>query len=77
LAGLTNLESLSIESTAVTDKGLVHLSRMTNLEDLSLNGTKVTATGIENLQKSLPACEIRHRLRVSRHGDIPASRRMR
>ena len=57
--GLTNLQTLHLEGTQITDAGLVHLKGMTNLHGLNLRETKVTDAGVAALQKVLPNCKIR------------------
>mgnify|MGYP002021178816 CR=1 FL=1 len=58
LKGLTKLEKLFLDSTKITDAGLVHLKGLTNLKGLDLYKTKVTDAGVQELQKALPTCEI-------------------
>jgi len=58
LKGLTNLQSLDLYDTQVTDAGLVHLAGLTNLGWLYLHGTQVTDAGVAELQKALPNCVI-------------------
>ena len=58
--GLTNLQSLHLCGTQITDRGLDNLKGLTNLEFLDLLGTQVTSEGIEELRKAVPDCEIRH-----------------
>ena len=40
LKGLTNLQSLDLDSTKVTDAGLEHLKGLTKLQSLSLSDTR-------------------------------------
>jgi hypothetical protein len=47
---LTNLESLELRSTGVTDAGLKHLKGLMSLKDLNLSYTQVTNAGIMSLQ---------------------------
>ena len=49
LAGLTNLQTLSLRDTPVTDAGLVHLAGLTNLEHLNLDNTQITDAGLVHL----------------------------
>ena len=58
LKGLTNLETLVLTGTKITDAGLVHLKGLTKLERLSLYDTKTTPAGIKSLQEALPDCKI-------------------
>jgi hypothetical protein len=60
LKGLTKLESLVLSRTQVSDAGLNSLKGLTQLQTLCLNNTRVTDAGIEDLQKSLPKCQIVH-----------------
>ena len=50
LKGLTNLQSLDLRSTQITDAGLVHLRGMTNPQSLNLNNTQLTDAGLVNLK---------------------------
>ena len=59
LKGLTNLQSLNLHGTKITDAGLAHLKGMTSLESLTLSNTKVTSAGVKHLQTALPKCKIR------------------
>ena len=49
LKGLTNLESLNLNRTKITDAGLSHLSALTKLSTLYLAGPKVTDAGLVHL----------------------------
>jgi Leucine-rich repeat (LRR) protein len=44
--GLSKLETLSLEDTAVTDAGLAHLAALTNLTSVSLGNSRVTDLGL-------------------------------
>ena len=50
LAGLTNLQTLTLHSTKITDAGLVHLKELTNLQTLFLANTKITDTGLVHIK---------------------------
>ena len=50
LKGLTQLEYLTFENTAVTDDALAHLSGLTGLWVLNLNDTAVTDAGVVHLK---------------------------
>jgi internalin A len=50
LNGLTNLSSLGLNGTRITDAGLVHLKGLTNLSSLDLIGTRVTLAGLMHLK---------------------------
>ena len=60
---LTKLKVLWVENTAVTDAGLIHLTRLKRLEIVNLQRTKVTMSGIAELQRSLPNATIYHSLK--------------
>src|SRR5438132_7315058 len=49
LAGLENLQTLSLSENQVTDAGLKGLAGLKNLQTLSLYGTKVTDVGLKEL----------------------------
>ena len=51
LKGLTNLQSLDLSITFVSDAGLVHLKGLTKLQSLDLYDTKVTGSGLVHLKK--------------------------
>lgn len=53
LKGLTNLTTLNLGNTRVTDAGLVHLRGLTKLATLTLNG-EVTDVGVTELRRFLP-----------------------
>ena len=55
---MSELNSLMLAGTQVTDKGLVHLKGLTNLKSLNLMNTQVTHAGVADLQKALPKCKI-------------------
>ena len=58
LKGLTQLATLDLRYTQVTDASLNHLKELTQLQTLYLGGTKVTDEGVKKLQQALPNCEI-------------------
>ena len=49
LAGLKQLQGLSLIYTRVTDGGLKHLAGLKRLQDLYLIGTQVTDAGLKHL----------------------------
>ena len=53
LAGLSQLQALSLRGTPVTDAGLVHLKGLSRLKDLDLVNTQVTDAGLVHV-KVLP-----------------------
>ena len=60
LKGMSELQSLDLAGTAITDKGLTQLKGLANLRLLNLKGTKITAEGIAKLQQTLPNLKIVH-----------------
>ena len=60
LKGLTDLGSLNLANTKVTDAGLKHLKGLTKLQEVDLMLTQVTDAGVKKLQLALPKCEILH-----------------
>jgi len=69
LAGLTRLERLNLDYTAVTDEGLEALSGLASLESLSLDAAEVTdgAVGSLSALSSLKILNLYHTL-VSEEG---------
>lgn len=54
LAGFRNLaglQTLLLESTRITDAGLVHLAALERLEELDLSGTAIEGTGLVHLRE--------------------------
>jgi hypothetical protein len=47
--GNSDLQSLNLDSTRVTDAGLHHLESLKALKDLNLINTRVTAVGVDKL----------------------------
>ena len=58
LRGLTKLQELGLNSTQVTDAGLVHLRGLTQLRHLDVRNTRVTDTGVNDLKRALPKLNI-------------------
>ena len=58
LRELTNMETLCLIGTKVTDDGLVHLRGLKNLQFLYLSGTPVTDERVRRLQVDLPECQM-------------------
>ena len=58
LAGLTQLESLSLTNTEIGDAGIGLLQSLKKLKALKLEGSKVTAAGVAALRAELPDCKI-------------------
>jgi Leucine-rich repeat (LRR) protein len=63
LAGLTQLQSLSLTGTRVTDAGLKHLAGLKELQTLDLTGSRVTDAGVSDLRKTLPSLSVFHTIR--------------
>jgi len=63
LSGLKSLQALSLNSTRATDTGLKDLAALKKLQVLDLRGTGVTPAGLKELQKALPDCKIRLKVR--------------
>jgi hypothetical protein len=56
---LKNLETLTLDNTGVTDKGLAHVRDQTSLRQIMIFRTPgVTKAGLSMLRTSLPNCEI-------------------
>ena len=51
-AGLTELVSLNVSNSLITNEGLQHLKNLKNLRTLSLESCKVTASEIKKLQST-------------------------
>lgn len=58
LAGLSKLSELGIESSGVTDAGMVHLAPLRSLKKLYLVDTAVSNNAVQSLRAALPTCEI-------------------
>ena len=57
-AGLPRLQELELDSSTVTDEGLVDLAVLAQLQRVSLNATNITDEGVAKLQQALPNCKI-------------------
>jgi hypothetical protein len=51
---MTNLQTLSLSFSGITDEGLKHLERLQKLRQLHLYGTRVTPEGRAALKAKLP-----------------------
>ena len=58
LKGLTQLQSLNLSDTQVTDAGLERLKGLIRLRDLNLRETRVTGTGLERSRKGLAQLQL-------------------
>jgi hypothetical protein len=58
LGRLTELSSLCLSFTSITDQGLRHLCHLKKLQRLVLGGNKVTKAGLAILQAALPECTV-------------------
>ena len=59
LKDISNIKTLNLSGTRVTDAGLAHLTVLTSLEFLDLRTTTTTPQGAEGLKKALPNVDIR------------------
>jgi hypothetical protein len=55
---LTALTSLQLQSTAVSDTGILELRSLAALRSLDISRTRVTASGATALKTVLPGCKI-------------------
>jgi hypothetical protein len=58
LKALTNLNTLSLANTRITNKGLEQLKGLTKLQALHLKGSLVSDAGAKELMTALPKLEI-------------------
>jgi internalin A len=58
LHALSQLQTLELGGTGVSDAALVYLQGLSQLQYLDLSGTNVTDQGVKKLQQALPNCEI-------------------
>ena len=58
VATLTNLTTVLLRGTKLTDAGLAKLANLSRLESLVLDGTRVTAEGIAAFEQARPQCKI-------------------
>jgi hypothetical protein len=59
VAKLPALETLDLSETEVTDARLADLLGLSQLRDLDLRHTEATDMGVQELQRTLPKCNIR------------------
>ena len=55
---LSQLENLSLETTAISDAGLAQLKDLSHLETLNLKGTMATDAGVQAFQKAMPNTKV-------------------
>ena len=55
---MSELKSLDLGGSAITDEGARELAKCRNLTWLAVHRTKMTAEGLEELKKALPGCKI-------------------
>jgi hypothetical protein len=55
---LSNLVTLNLDHTFVSNAGIVHLKSLKQLENLDLTSTLVTSAAIEDLKQSLPKLKV-------------------
>ncbi len=58
----SNMGTLNLASTKVTDAGMGNIAKLKNLRHLYLWDTQVTKAGLSELQMALPHCQIEHSL---------------
>ena len=58
LQSLTELVTLRLDGSDVTDQVIDSLAKLESLRELSLRRTKVTAAGIKTIREALPECEV-------------------
>lgn len=58
LHGLTQLRTLELRGTEVTDAGLEHFIWWPRLRAIDLRGTYVSDEGIRDIKQALPYCRI-------------------
>ncbi len=59
LSTFLQLNTLNVENTAVTDNGLLMLSKRTNLDFILLNGCNVSLQAVGALRKRFPKATVR------------------
>ena len=58
LQEFTQLESLDLDGTRVTDAGLAALGQLKHLQRMNLQSTAVTNQGLAGLRQAVPGCSI-------------------
>jgi hypothetical protein len=58
IAALTNLTTISMTGTKLTDAGLAKLAKLDRLESLAIVSTRVTAEGITAFRQARPQCQV-------------------
>jgi hypothetical protein len=59
LKELTQLQTLWLGGTQISDAGLEHLKGLTTLQVVYIAQTRVTDEGVKKLQEALPNCHIK------------------
>lgn len=54
----TNLKSLFLVGTRITDASIPHLKKLKNLQRLDITGTKISEQGKRDLQTPMPELKI-------------------
>jgi Leucine-rich repeat (LRR) protein len=54
----SQLRTLDLKETKVSDTALEHIKGLTQLQSLSLTDTNVTDDGVKKLRQALPTCRI-------------------
>ena len=57
---LTQLETLGLPESSITDAGLDRLQIPPKLKSLSVEGAEVTGAGLQRFRNNHPACSIRY-----------------
>lgn len=60
VALLPHIEVLYLNSTMISDTGLLYLAPAVNLREVVVTGTKVSSVGIATFKKTHPQCRIRN-----------------
>ena len=58
LSGMTKLETLWLDETAVSDEAIAPLARLESLRELHIAKTKITVDGFKRFGELLPRCRI-------------------
>jgi tRNA A-37 threonylcarbamoyl transferase component Bud32/Leucine-rich repeat (LRR) protein len=58
IAVLSDVESVSLSGTKVSQNGLAHLQGLTTLRQVDLGTLRLPPTAVESLRKALPGCQV-------------------